>query len=134
MTAPEIFIYCDDASHAPKRSPVDVFVALPDGGWHERPPKKKIGRAGHVGSGMHMLGSDVARDGWALDPDKGSGLRTRYELVCDRTPQCRRRPLPAQQGNLFAALDSLRGEGIDRISLPVLAAMMGEQAERHPLD
>lgn len=126
-----IFIYCDDPSHAPKRVPVDAFLELPGGGWHEDPPKKKTGRTGHVGSGMHMLGDELAQDGWALDPDvTNESVRTRHEIVCERTAACRRRSVPVRPEHLFPVLDRWRALGTNELSLAVLAATMGEQTGR----
>lgn len=126
-----IFIFCDDPSHAPKREPVDVFVSRGDGEWFERPVKKRVGRAGHVGTGMHMLGDEVARTGWATR-EVDAPIRTRHELICTKTPACRRRPVPATQEHLFAVLNHWCDTGADEIALAVLAAMLGEQAERDP--
>lgn len=129
-----IFIYCDDPSHAPKRVPVAVFRALPGGGWHEEPPKKRTGRAGNVGSGMHMFGNTPAPSGWALDEEvSNADVRTRFELHCSQTPQCRRRPAPAQQERLFAVLEHWRQLGVSELALAVVVANLQEQAERRPL-
>lgn len=126
-----IFVYCDDNSHSPKRVPVDVFLELPAGGWDERPPKGRVGRAGHVGLGMHMIGDAPAKTGWASDPAvSNDDLRTRFELLCERTPQCRRRPVPARKDHLFAVLDKWRALGVSEQSLAVLAANLHEQAKR----
>jgi hypothetical protein len=127
----EVFIYCDDPSHAPKRVAVDVFVALPGGGWHERPPKKRVGRAGHVGSGMHLIGDRPAESGWALDPGvDNEQVRTKFELVCEQTPTCRRRSSPPRQETLFALLDEWRAARVSELPLAVLAASLTEQARR----
>jgi hypothetical protein len=131
----EVFIYCDDPSHAPRREPVDVFVALPGGGWDERPPKKRQGRAGHVGAGMHMINDAPAATGWALDPEASNAdVRTRFVLSCERTPACRRRPVPARQEHLFPVLDHWRTMGVSEVALAVIAANLQEQTERGPLD
>ena len=129
-----MFIYCDHPSHAPKRVPVTAFLKLPDDGWHEQPHKRKQGRAGHVGTGMHMLDDSPAGTGWANEDVSNVSIRTRYELFCEQTPACRKRPVPARQDHLFRVLDRWRDLGADELALAVLAANLGEQAERRSLD
>lgn len=128
-----IFIYCDDPSHAPKREPVDNFIALPGGGWHEDPPKNRVGRYGHVGAGVHLVGDKVPEPGWANDPQVANqDVRTKYVLACERTPQCRRRPRPPQEANLFPVLEQMHSLGRSEVALWELGVMLDEQARREP--
>lgn len=130
-TRVQVFVYCDDPSHAPKREPIAVFTKIPSGGWHEQAPKHRQGRAGHVGTGMHMVGDAPALPGWANDPTvSNADLRSRYELVCERTPACRRRPTPARQEHLFDVLDKWQSTGAPEIALSVLAANLEERTKR----
>jgi len=131
MIPPSVFIFCDDPSHSPKREPITTFLELPGGGWQEKVHKARIGRAGHVGSGVHLVGNTVPEAGWALDPEiSNSDIRSKYELACERTPTCRKRPVRALEGSLFRALDQWRSSGQSEMALNVLAAILEEQARR----
>lgn len=126
-----IHIYCDDLSHAPKRIPITTFEKLPDGTWREDVRKNRMGRAGHVGTGVHLVRDTVPEVGWALDPEiSNSDIRLKHELVCERTPTCRKRTARPRIGSLVRVLDRWLSTGQSEMALSVLAVTLVEQAKR----
>jgi hypothetical protein len=126
-----LVVVCDDGSHAPRRVRVGAWRQLPSGGWSEEGGTKQSPRTNHVGSGQHMLGDAVAEDGWALDTENANAdLRTHYVLACERTPQCRRRPVPARGEHLDAALSFFAELGVSEVALSTLGATLQERAQR----
>lgn len=119
-----IRVVCNDPGHAPRVVPVDNFVRLASGEWHEVPPSRAGERAG---SGYHLLGNDLAESGWALDGDVGSGsLRDKYRLECRK---CKGRPkgqrqeaLELRRETLFGKLDDWCASGAADLPLAALAA------------
>lgn len=121
-----IFIFCDDPAHAPRKVAVTNFVALPGGGWHEKPASRAS--RGHVGTGYNLVSDTPAEPGWALDPEvSNADVRDKFELACRK---CKGQPrgrahVRAQRETLFGVLDGWRESGVSEVPLALVAASVG---------
>lgn len=128
----KVFLYCDDPSHS-KVVAVTNFQAVRNGneGWTGRWNEIYTSTAaqGRRESGVTL---EITPDGDRV-PTPGSiggsdisdrQFRSAYRLVCRKCP---RRPVVAREPKLFKALDRLADVGASKVSLSVLAAMLGEQ-------
>lgn len=120
----KVFVYCDNTKHSGRRVAVTNYIATATG-WHEQPASRAVPRAG---MGMHMIGDDVAQDGWALDPEvSNADIRTRFELQCRKCGDEGR--LAARLETLHAVLDGIRDAGVSEVPLRFLAASIQRKSE-----
>lgn len=127
----QVFVYCDDPSHAPRRVAVTNFIlcsGVLGTRWAERAASRApVGGDGReVGSGRSIVRDAPAVPGWANDPEVGNREhRNRYELTCRKCSRGEaRRTVAAREETLFAALDGWRALGVSEVSLTALAASL----------
>lgn len=127
-----IFVYCDDPSHPSRRRVVAVtnFVHIggrDEGRWNER--FTSTAAQGTRESGVTLLNdARLPADDVIHRPGgfQGEAIRSRYQLTCRKCP---RRPVTAREENLFSALNTLAANGMSKVSLVELAAMLQRQSE-----
>lgn len=122
----QVVIYCDDASHPPRRARVAVtnFYALGDGRWNEHytesPSRQDSGTT---------LADDSRLPPGSTNPQelaKFEVVRSTYELVCRKCPG---RPVEVREDKLFRALNAVAAVGESKVSLSELAAILKRQSD-----
>jgi len=114
-----IFIYCDDPSHA-KHVAVTNFYPVhgSPGHWNERYASRAA--RGDKQSGQTIVDDAPLREGSRARQQKGRDVRSRYLLTCRKCGGGR--AVPAREENLFAVLDALASKGQSKVALAQVAA------------
>lgn len=111
---PEIRIYCDEPSHEPKVATVEAYQRTESGGW--RALQATFRKADRTLKG----GAEIRRME-TIDPEKWETVRwSRHRLQC---PLCDLTAV-VQSERLLPILDTLADNGIDKVSLKALGAMV----------
>jgi hypothetical protein len=134
----EMFIYCDDASHA-RRTAVVTFVRGPEGRWMQVPKRWGKAARGHQSRGLMLEAPDsslrfpanspeaaILARVMTFGPNDNPRARFVFPLFCRK---CKARRVEVRSENLFPVLDALAAHGVSEVPLRVVAASLAKRSQ-----